>query len=229
MAVERERRARRRRNSEEPSEPEDCALLRLLRLSTGIDRVTTLIGRAVAWLILAAVLVSAANAILRKSIDLGLPAPLLRWYVANSNAALELQWYLFSAVFLLAAAWTLQRNEHIRIDIASALMPKRLRDWIDLLGHLLMLMPFVGLMIYEAIPYLGTSWRLQERSANAGGLLLWPAKALIVAGFSLLFLQGVSEIIKRVAVMRGAIPDRAPEHRAPPEVEEQLPAGSPPP
>jgi TRAP-type mannitol/chloroaromatic compound transport system permease small subunit len=204
-------------------------LLRLLRLSAGIDRVTTLIGRGVAWLILAAVLVSAANAILRKSIDLGLPAPLLRWYVANSNAALELQWYLFGAVFLLAAAWTLQRNEHIRIDIASALMPKRLRDWIDLLGHLLMLMPFVGLMIYEAIPYLGTSWRLQERSANAGGLLLWPAKALIVAGFSLLFLQGVSEIIKRVAVMRGAIPDPAPEHRAPPEVEEQLPAGSPPP
>jgi TRAP-type mannitol/chloroaromatic compound transport system permease small subunit len=92
-----------------------------------------------------------------------------------------------------------------------------------------MLMPFVGLMLYQAIPYLGTSWRLQEHSANAGGLLLWPAKALIVAGFSLLFLQGVSEIIKRVAVMRGTIPDPAPEHRAPPEVEEQLPARSPPP
>ena len=229
MAAERERHARRRRKSEEPREPGDCALPPLVRLSTGIDRVTALVGRAVAWLILAAVLVSAANAILRKSIDLGLPAPLLRWYVANSNAALELQWYLFSAVFLLAASWTLQRNEHIRIDIVSGLMPKRVRDWIDLFGHLLMLMPFVGLMIYEAIPYLGTSWRLQERSANAGGLLLWPAKGLIVAGFALLFLQGVSEIIKRVAVMRGAIPDPAPEHRAPPEAEEQLPAGSPPP
>jgi TRAP-type mannitol/chloroaromatic compound transport system permease small subunit len=203
-------------------------LLPLVRLSAGIDRVTALIGRAVAWLILAAVLVSTANAVLRKSIDLGLPRPLFRWYVANSNAALELQWYLFSAVFLLAAAWTLQRNEHIRIDILSALMPKRLRDWIDLLGHLLMLMPFVGLMLYQAIPYLGTSWRLQERSANAGGLLLWPAKALIVAGFSLLFLQGVSEIIKRVAVMRRVMADPAPEHRAPPEVEEQLPAGNPP-
>jgi TRAP-type mannitol/chloroaromatic compound transport system permease small subunit len=201
----------------------------LVRLSAGIDRVTALIGRAVAWLILAAVLVSASNAILRKSIDLGLPRPLLRWYVANSNAALELQWYLFSAVFLLAAAWTLQRNEHIRIDIVSGLMPKRVRDWIDLLGHLLMLLPFVGLMLYEAVPYFGISWRLQERSANAGGLLLWPAKALIVAGFSLLFLQGVSEIIKRVGVMRGAIADPAPEHRAPPEVEEQLPAGSRPP
>jgi TRAP-type mannitol/chloroaromatic compound transport system permease small subunit len=195
----------------------------LLRLSGAIDRMNTAIGRAAAWLVLAAVLVSAANAIVRKSIDIGLPGPFLRWYIATSNGWLELQWYLFSAVFLLAASWTLQRNEHIRIDIVSNLLSKRARDWIDLLGHLLMLMPFVLLMLYEALPYFETSWRTQERSANAGGLLLWPAKALIVVGFALLFLQGVSEIIKRIAVMAGSIPDLRPEHAVPPEVEEQLP------
>jgi TRAP-type mannitol/chloroaromatic compound transport system permease small subunit len=196
----------------------------LLRLSGAIDRFNTLIGRAAAWLVLAAVLVSAANALMRKSIDLGLPTPILRWYIATSNGWLELQWYLFSAVFLLAAAWTLQRNEHIRIDIISNLASKRVRDWIDLLGHLLMLMPFVALMLYEALPYFEASWRTQERSANAGGLLLWPAKVLILAGFGLLFLQGVSEIIKRIAVMTGIIPDPRPDHALPPEVEEQLPA-----
>jgi TRAP-type mannitol/chloroaromatic compound transport system permease small subunit len=195
----------------------------LLRLSGAIDRLNTLIGRAAAWLVLVAVLVSAANALMRKSIDLGLPAPLLRWYIATSNGWLELQWYLFSGVFLLAAAWTLQRNEHIRIDIVSNLASKRIRDWIDLLGHLLMLMPFVALMLFEALPYFEASWRTQERSANAGGLLLWPAKGLILAGFGLLFLQGVSEIIKRVAVMTGAMPDPRPDHPLPPEVEEQLP------
>lgn len=195
----------------------------LLRLSGAIDRLTALVGRSAAWLVLAAVLVSAANALIRKSIDLSLPGPILRWYISTSNGWLELQWYLFAAVFLLAAAWTLQRNEHIRIDIVSGLLPKRVRDWIDLLGHLLMLMPFVALMLYEALPYFGVSWRTGERSANAGGLVLWPAKGLIIAGFALLFLQGFSEIIKRIAVMNGTIPDPAPEHRAPPEVEEQLP------
>lgn len=180
----------------------------LLRLSTIIDAVCAFIGRAVAWLVLAAVLVSAGNAVIRKAFDI------------SSNAWLELQWYLFSAVFLLAAAYTLQRNEHIRIDVVSGRLGKRTRDWIDLLGHFFMLMPFVVLMIYEAVPYLRVSFRQQEMSSNAGGLIIWPAKALILAGFMLLFVQGVSEIIKRVAVMRGVIPDPAPDHHAPPQVEE---------
>ena len=140
----------------------------------------------------------------------------------SSNAWLELQWYLFSAVFLLAAAYTLQRNEHIRIDIVSGMLSKRARDWIDLLGHLFMLMPFVALMLYEATRFFLVSFRLQEHSPNAGGLLLWPAKILIVAGFALLFLQGISEIIKRVAVMRGVIADPMQDHHAHPAAEEML-------
>jgi TRAP-type mannitol/chloroaromatic compound transport system permease small subunit len=182
----------------------------LLRFSAAVDRLTAFIGRSVAWLLLAAVLVSAANAVIRKAFDI------------SSNAWLELQWYLFSAVFLLAAAYTLQRNEHIRIDIVSGLFSKRVREWIDLLGHLLMLLPFVILMLYEAIPFVRLSFRQQEFSPNVGGLILWPAKALIVAGFALLFLQGLSEIVKRVAVMRGIIAEPMPEHHAHPAAEEML-------
>lgn len=167
----------------------------LLRLSAAIDRVTAFVGHAVSWLILLAVLISASNAVIRKAFD------------ASSNAWLELQWYLYSAVFLLAASYTLQRNDHIRIDIISGLLPKSVRNWIDLLGHLLMLMPFVILMIYESYPFVRTSFLQQEHSSNAGGLILWPAKALLLAGFILLAVQGVSEIIKRIAVMRGLIPD----------------------
>ncbi|MBA3518199.1 MAG: TRAP transporter small permease subunit [Rhizobiales bacterium] len=188
----------------------------LLRLSAIIDAVTAFVGRGVSWLVLAAVLVSAGNAVIRKAFDM------------SSNAWLELQWYLFSAVFLLAAAYTLQRNEHIRIDVVSGRLSKRARDWIDLFGHVFMLTPFVALMIYGAIPYLRVSFRQQEMSANAGGLIIWPAKALIVVGFVLLFLQGVSEIIKRVAVMRGIIADPAPDHHAPPQVEELLALKEPP-
>lgn len=179
-------------------------------MSGAIDAICAFIGRSVAWLILAAVLVSACNAVLRKAFDI------------SSNAWLELQWFLFSAVFLLAAAYTLQRNEHIRIDIVSGMLSKRTRDWIDLLGHLLMLMPFVALILYEATPFFLTSFRQQEHSPNAGGLLLWPAKILIVAGFALLFLQSVSEIIKRVAVMRGLIPDPTQDHHAHPAAEEMI-------
>ena len=167
----------------------------LLRLSTAIDWITALIGRAVSWLILAAVLVSTGNAIIRKAFDV------------SSNAWLELQWYFFSAVFLLAAAYALQRNDHIRIDIVSGMLPKAARNWIDLLGHLFMLMPFAILMIYASAPFLYVSYMQQENSPNAGGLIVWPAKALVLAGFSLLALQGVSEIIKRIAIMRGLIPD----------------------
>jgi TRAP-type mannitol/chloroaromatic compound transport system permease small subunit len=168
---------------------------RLLRTSANVDRFTAAIGRAVSWLILASVLISAGNAISRKAFSL------------SSNAWLELQWYLFGAAYLLAAAFTLQRNEHIRIDIVSNLLSARVRDWIDLFGHVVMLMPFVILMIRESLPFVLYSFRLQEWSSNAGGLIVWPAKALILAGFLLLFVQGLSEIVKRIAIMRGLIED----------------------
>jgi TRAP-type mannitol/chloroaromatic compound transport system permease small subunit len=167
----------------------------LLRLSAAIDSFTVFVGQAVSWLILAAVLISAGNAIVRKALD------------TSSNAWLELQWYLFSAVFLLAASYTLQRNDHIRIDIVSGMLSKTARSWIDLIGHVFMLMPFVILMVYEAYPFVMTSYLQQENSANAGGLIIWPAKALLLAGFLMLAIQGVSEIIKRIAIMQGLIPD----------------------
>ena len=166
-----------------------------LRLSAGIDRLNTAIGKSAYWLILVAVLVSAINAIVRKAFDV------------SSNAWLELQWQLFGAVFMLCAAYTLLKNEHIRIDIVNSRLPKPVRDWIDLLGHLLFLMPFVLLMIYDGWPFFVTSWNQNEQSLNAGGLPQWPAKFLIPLGFFLLFLQGVSEIIKRIAVMQDRIPD----------------------
>ena len=166
-----------------------------LRISAGIDRLNETIGKSVYWLILVAVLVSAVNAIVRKAFDV------------SSNAWLELQWQLFGAVFMLAAAYTLLKNEHIRIDIVNSRFPKRVRDWIDLLGHFLFLMPFVLLMIYDGWPFFMASYRINEQSMNAGGLPQWPPKLLIPLGFFLLFLQGVSEIIKRIAVMRGDIPD----------------------
>jgi TRAP-type mannitol/chloroaromatic compound transport system permease small subunit len=166
-----------------------------LRLSAGIDRLNEAIGKSAYWLILVAVLVSTINAIVRKAFDV------------SSNAWLELQWQLFGAVFMLCAAYTFLKNEHIRIDIVSSRLPKAVRDWIDLLGHFLFLMPFVILMIVDGWPFFLASWRINEQSTNAGGLPQWPPKFLIPFGFFLLFLQGISEIVKRIAVMRGLIPD----------------------
>ncbi|MGE0237912.1 MAG: TRAP transporter small permease subunit [Parvibaculaceae bacterium] len=172
----------------------------LLALSRWIDAVTAFIGRHVIWLILAAILVSAINAVIRKAFDM------------SSNAWLELQWYLFGAVFMVAAAYTLQRNEHIRIDIVSGRLSQRTRNWIDIFGHVLMLLPFAALMVYESIPFAWSAWRSGEMSGSAGGLIIWPTRAFILAGFFLLFIQGISELIKRIAVMRGLIPDPHPQH-----------------
>lgn len=166
-----------------------------LAFSRLVDRITTFIGRNVSWLILAAVLVSAGNAIIRKLFDL------------SSNAWLELQWYLFGAVFMLAAAYTLQRNEHIRIDILSSRFSKRTRILIDLFGHLLMLLPLTILMTYLCWIFFWKAYTSGEISGSSGGLVLWPARLPIVAGFALLFFQGLSEVIKRIAVLRGLIPD----------------------
>ncbi len=170
----------------------------LLALSRGIDRINEVIGRSVAWLILVAIIVSATNAIIRKVLN------------TSSNAWLELQWYLFGAAFMLAAAYTLKQNEHIRIDIVYGTFSRRVQHWIDLLGHILFLMPIVLLMIYLLIPYTLSAIRSGEMSSNAGGLIIWPARAILLAGFVLLGFQGVSEIIKKIAVMRGVIPDPTP-------------------
>ena len=167
----------------------------LLRISRVIDRATAFIGQSVTWLILLSVLVSAGNATSRKLFSL------------SSNAWLELQWYLFAAAYLLAAAYTLQRNGHVRIDIISNLLPKRIRNWIDIFGHAVMLLPFAILMVWEITPWFVESYRIGEVSANYGGLTLWPAKGLLLAGFFLLAIQAVSEIIKRIAVMQGRIAD----------------------
>ena len=170
----------------------------LLGLSRGIDRVNTIIGRNVSWLILVAVLVSAANAIIRKVFN------------TSSNAWLELQWYLYGAAFLGAAAYTLKENEHIRIDIIYGMWSRRTQHWIDLIGNVFFLMPFVTLMIYFLYPWVMRSYRSGEVSTNAGGLILWPAKAMLLVAFIMLFFQGVSEIIKKIAVMRGDIEDPNP-------------------
>ena len=170
----------------------------LLGLSRGIDRVNTFIGRNVSWLILVAVLVSAANAVIRKVFN------------TSSNSWLELQWYLFGAAFLGAAAYTLKENEHIRIDIIYGMWSRRTQHWIDLIGHVLFLMPFVTLMVYFLYPWVIRSYVSGEVSTNSGGLILWPAKAMLLIAFVMLFWQGISEIIKKIAIMRGVIEDPNP-------------------
>lgn len=170
----------------------------LLAVAAAIDRVNEIIGKSVSWLILVAVIVSAANAIIRKTMN------------TSSNAWLELQWYLFGAAFLLAAAYTLKSNEHIRIDIIYGALSRKVQHWIDLIGHLLFLMPFVCLMLWLLYPYVMRSIASGEHSSNAGGLILWPAKLLLLAGFVLLFFQGLSEIIKKIAVMTGRMEDPTP-------------------
>jgi TRAP-type mannitol/chloroaromatic compound transport system permease small subunit len=167
----------------------------LIALSRFIDRMTAFVGKAVSWLILLAVLVSAGNAISRKAFDIA------------SNAWLELQWYLFGAAYLLAAAYTLQQNEHIRIDILYNMYSRRKQNVVDLFGHIFFLMPFVLLMLSYFFPYVWLSFRSGEVSTNAGGLIIWPGKLMLLLGFGLLALQGVSEIVKKIAVLRGLIPD----------------------
>lgn len=170
----------------------------LLAISRGIDRFNEIIGRGVAWLILLSALVSAGNAVIRKVLN------------TSSNAWLELQWYLFGAAFLLAAAYTLKQNEHIRIDILYGTFSRKTQHLIDLFGHVFFLMPFVLLMTWYFWPYFTQSFLNQEVSTNAGGLVIWPAKFLLLAGFVLLSIQGVSEIIKKIAILRGLMEDPHP-------------------
>lgn len=171
----------------------------LLSVARGIDRVTAFIGRSVMWLILLAVVVSAGNAIIRKI------APQFA-----SNAWLELQWYLFGAAFMGAAAYTLQQNEHIRIDIFYGTRTRRTQHLIDLFGHVAFTLPFVVLMSWLLVPYAWDAFQSGQGSGNASGLIIWPARAVLAAGFLLLFIQVLSEIIKKIAVMTGDMEDPHP-------------------
>jgi TRAP-type mannitol/chloroaromatic compound transport system permease small subunit len=167
----------------------------LLNLSRGIDAFTRWTGKRLAWLILVAIIISAVNAIIRKGFDV------------SSNSWLELQWVLFGIVFLLCSPWTLLDNEHIRIDIVNNLFSKRWRDIIDVIGHVFFLVPLCIVMIITGGPFFMRSVEVNEQSGNAGGLPQWPAKSLVIIGFAFLLVQGISELIKRIAVMRGLIPD----------------------
>jgi TRAP-type mannitol/chloroaromatic compound transport system permease small subunit len=174
---------------------EGRSLQSLLTISRGIDAFTRWLGKRLAWLILVAVIVSALNATVRKTFD------------TSSNSWLELQWVLFSIVFLLCSSWTLLENEHIRIDIVNNMLPKKVRDSIDIIGHAFFLIPLCIVMIITGGPFFMRSFEINEQSGNAGGLPQWPAKSLIIIGFTMLLVQGISELIKRIAVMRGLIPD----------------------
>jgi TRAP-type mannitol/chloroaromatic compound transport system permease small subunit len=167
----------------------------MLAVAKAIDAVNTRIGKLIAWLVVLAILISATNAIIRKAFDM------------SSNAWLEAQWILFGVVFLLCAPWTLILNEHIRIDIVSSRFSKRVRDWVDVLGHLLFLFPTCLIVMYTGWPFFFRSFALNEQSLNAGGLPQWPAKFLVPFAFTLLFIQGISELIKRIAIMRGQMAD----------------------
>ena len=166
-----------------------------LGLARGIDALNERIGRWVYWLVLAMVLESAGNAIVRKLFN------------SSSNALLEMQWYLFSAVFLLCAGWTLLRNEHVRIDVLAGRFSKRTQAWIDIIGSVFFLLPMAVLIGWLSWPVFVDTFERHEVSTNAGGLIVWPARLMIPVGFALLALQGVSELIKRIAFLRGLIPD----------------------
>ncbi len=163
----------------------------LLALSRAIDAMNERVGRLVLWLVLAATLVSAANAGMRYAFGMA------------SNAWLELQWYLFAAIFLLAAGYTLKHNGHVRIDILYGRLSERGRAWIDLLGTLVFLLPLSLLLVWFSWPGFAAALKHAEMSPDAGGLLRWPVRLLIPLGFALLALQGISESIKRIAFLRG--------------------------
>lgn len=172
----------------------------LLGISAGIDRLNELVGRTVAWLVLVAVVISAGNAMVRYTLN------------TSSNAWLEVQWYLFSAVFLLCAGYTLLRNEHIRIDIIAGRFSRRTQVWIDVIGILGFLMPMAVLILVLSWPMFKLSFVSGELSNNAGGLIRWPVKLMLPLGFLLLVLQGLSELIKRVAFLTGHLADLGPLH-----------------
>jgi TRAP-type mannitol/chloroaromatic compound transport system permease small subunit len=183
----------------------------LLSLSRLIDAINERVGRSVLWLVLIAVVISAGNALVRKLFN------------TSSNALLEIQWYLFAAIFMLASGYTFLRNEHVRIDVLSSRLSPRGRNLMDIFGILFFLMPMVGLILWLSWTPFMLSFASGEMSQNPGGLLRWPVKLLLPAGLLLLLLQAVSELIKRVAFLVGRIPDPL-SKRATPTAEEDLAA-----
>ena len=179
-----------------------------MAVSRAIDKLNDTIAAAVAWALLLAVLICAGNALMRYSFNM------------SSNAWLEIQWYLFAAVFMLASPHTLRRDEHVRIDVVTGRFSKRTQVWFDLFGYLFFLMPVCCVILYYGIPFGMLSVRSAEMSSNAGGLIVWPAKILVPIGFALMILQGISEIIKRVAYLGGRLDARAfSKHATTPEEE----------
>jgi TRAP-type mannitol/chloroaromatic compound transport system permease small subunit len=180
----------------------------LLKLARMIDAVNERIGKLIVWLVLISVLISAGNAVMRKAFDL------------SSNAFLEIQWYLFSAIFLLGASWTLLRNEHIRIDVISGRLSSRGQNWIDVFGIVFFLLPMAGIILWLSWPVFTLAYTSGEMSSNPGGLIRWPVRLLVPVGFFLLLLQGLSELVKRIAFLRGVIPNPLEKARAPTPEEE---------
>lgn len=174
----------------------------LLALSRAIDALTERVGRFVYWLVLVVVLISAANASVRKAFDY------------SSNAYLEIQWYLFSVIFLFGAGYTLLRNEHVRIDIISGRLSPRAQNWIDVIGIIFFLFPMSVIIMWLSWPLFIDSYTRGEVSTNAGGLIIWPARLMVPVGFALLLIQAVSELIKRIAFLAGRIPNPLDRHHA---------------
>jgi TRAP-type mannitol/chloroaromatic compound transport system permease small subunit len=183
----------------------------LIRLSALIDALNERVGRTVYWLVLFAVLISAGNAIVRKVFNY------------SSNSLLELQWYLFSGVFLLCAGYTLLRNEHVRIDVVTARLSPRTQAWIDIFGTVFFLLPMATMFIYLSWPIVVRTYVQGEISTNAGGLMIWPARLLVPIGFTLLVLQALSELVKRIAFLMNLMPDPIVRHD-PLEAERELAA-----
>lgn len=167
----------------------------MLKLAYGIDALSERVGKAAIWLVLIVVVVSAGNAVTRYAVN---------W---SSNALLEVQWYLFSAIFLLCAGYVLLKNEHIRIDVIAGHLSPRTQNWIDVFGILIFMMPMVLLTLYLSWEVFMNTWQTQEGSPNPGGLVRWPVRLLMPAGFFLLTLQGISELIKRIAFLTGNGPN----------------------
>ncbi|MEO6018037.1 MAG: TRAP transporter small permease subunit [Polaromonas sp.] len=181
----------------------------LLKFSNAVDWLNGFIGKHVIWLILASTLVSGINAVVRKLFNV------------SSNAYLEVQWYLFAASFLIAAGYTLLQNEHVRIDVIASRVSKRGQMWIDIFGFAVFLTPFCVAVLYYGTPYFLRGYQSGEMSNNAGGLIRWPVYAMIPLGFTLLLLQGWSELIKRVAFLKGLIEDPT-QKRSEKSAEEEL-------
>ena len=167
----------------------------LLSLSRWIDAFSTVVGKTTMWLVLATTLISAGNAIVRKAFDI------------SSNGLLEVQWYLFATVFMLGAGYGFLQNSHVRIDFISSRLTDRTRNWIDVFGIVFVLLPFCILMVRLSWPFFMGAYTNGEMSQNAGGLIRWPVYLLVPVGFAILAVQGISELIKRVAFLRGLIDD----------------------